>query len=53
VLPCARCDTCERLASELTKASQALEGVVKVVAIDATIEPALARRFDAQRYPMI
>lgn len=26
---------------------------MKVVAIDATIEPAPARRFDAQRYPMI
>lgn len=47
------CGHCKNLAPEWAKAAKALKGVVKMVAVDATQEEKLARKYQIQGFPTI
>jgi protein disulfide-isomerase A6 len=47
------CGHCKSLVPEYTKAAQTLNGVVKVVAIDATASEKLAQKYQIQGFPTI
>lgn len=47
------CGHCKRLEPEFEKAAVTLKGVIPLAKVDATVETALAERFDVRGYPTI
>jgi len=47
------CGHCKSLEPELKKAASAMSGVVKVVAVDATVHGSLAQKYGVQGYPTL
>jgi protein disulfide-isomerase A6 len=47
------CGHCKSLAPEYEKAASALKGVVKVVAVDATVSPSLQSKYGVEGFPSI
>ena len=47
------CGHCKNLEPEFKKAASALSGVVKVVAVDATVHGSLAQKYGVQGYPTL
>lgn len=47
------CGHCKQLAPEYEKAAKILNGVVKVVAVDATVHQASAQKYGVQGYPTL
>jgi protein disulfide-isomerase A6 len=47
------CGHCKNLEPEYKKAAETLHGVVKVVAVDATVHGALAQKYGVQGYPTL
>jgi protein disulfide-isomerase A6 len=47
------CGHCKQLAPEYEKAAKILDGVVKVVAVDATVHESLAQKYQIQGFPTI
>eukprot|EP01006_Ploeotia_vitrea_P026208 TRINITY_DN59175_c0_g1_i1.p1 TRINITY_DN59175_c0_g1~~TRINITY_DN59175_c0_g1_i1.p1 ORF type:complete len:415 (-),score=90.99 TRINITY_DN59175_c0_g1_i1:105-1349(-) len=47
------CGHCKSLAPEWEKAAKALQGIVKIVAVDATVEQSLASEYQVQGFPTI
>lgn len=47
------CGHCKNLEPEFKKAASALNGVVKVVAVDATVHGSLAQKYGVQGYPTL
>jgi protein disulfide-isomerase A6 len=52
-LICIRCGHCKNLAPEWKKAAALLDGKAKLGAVDATVESALAAKYEIQSYPTI
>ena len=48
-----RCGHCKSLAPEYDKAADILKGVVKVVAVDATVSEKLAQKYQIQGFPTL
>lgn len=47
------CGHCKNLAPEFEKAAKHLKGVVKILAVDATVDGSLAQKYGVQGYPTL
>ena len=50
---CSRCGHCKSLEPEYEKAASVLKGVVKIVAVDATVAESLAQKYQVKGFPTL